>query len=167
MLFRSNGASLRTGINNNEIPKNFFSFFNSFGYDNYSVFKSPRQLSYQGAKIFNPSTVSSLYKKLTNVDLLQGQFNTTNDSTVLYKFPTNVYKQTSTGPSLDSNPEILGKGSWTQQDFIKHMDEFMKAELEKYTFRPLGPDGRFEWLNTINIDEVMNQYEMNIKDFSF
>ena len=60
-----------------------------------------------------------------------------------------------------------GQLCWTQQDFIKHMDEFMKAELEKYTFRPLGPDGRFEWLNTINIDEVMNQYEMNIKDFSF
>jgi hypothetical protein len=60
-----------------------------------------------------------------------------------------------------------GQLCWTQQDFIKHMDEFMKAELEKFTFRPLGPDGRFEWLNTINIDEVMNQYEMNIKDFSF
>jgi len=60
-----------------------------------------------------------------------------------------------------------GQLCWTQQDFIKHMDEFMKAELEKYTFRPLGPEGRFEWLNTINIDEVMNQYEMDIKDFSF
>ena len=60
-----------------------------------------------------------------------------------------------------------GQLCWTQQDFIRHMDEFMKAELEKYTFRPLGPEGRFEWLNTINIDEVMNQYEMDIKDFSF
>lgn len=60
-----------------------------------------------------------------------------------------------------------GQLCWTQQDFIKHMDEFMKAQLEKYTFRPLGPEGRFEWLNTVNIDEVMNQYEMDIKDFLF
>jgi hypothetical protein len=60
-----------------------------------------------------------------------------------------------------------GQLCWAQQDFIKNMDEFMKAELEKFTFRPLGPNGRFEWLNTLNIDEVMNQYEMNIKEFSF
>jgi len=60
-----------------------------------------------------------------------------------------------------------GQLCWTRQDFVKHMDEFMKSELEKFTFRPLGPNGRFEWLNTVNIDEVMNQYEMNIKEFSF
>jgi hypothetical protein len=60
-----------------------------------------------------------------------------------------------------------GQLCWTQQDFIKHMDEFMKAQLEKFTFRPEGPNGRFEWLNTVNIDEVMSQYEMAIKEFSF
>ena len=43
------------------------------------------------------------------------------------------------------------------------MNEFMREELEKYTLRPLGPTGRFEWLNTININEVMEQYE----DFNF
>ena len=60
-----------------------------------------------------------------------------------------------------------GQLCWTQQDFIKNMDEFMKAQLEKFTFRPTGPNGRFEWLNTVNIDEVMHQYEMAIPDFSF
>lgn len=56
---------------------------------------------------------------------------------------------------------------WIKQDFIKHMNEFMKQELEKYTLRPLGPEGRFEWLNTLNINEVMEQYERTYKDFKF
>lgn len=60
-----------------------------------------------------------------------------------------------------------GQLCWTQQDFIKHMDDFMKAQLEKFTFRPEGPEGRFEWLNTVNIDQVMEQYQMAIPEFSF
>lgn len=60
-----------------------------------------------------------------------------------------------------------GQICWMQQDFIKQMNEFMRQELEKYTLRPLGPDGRFEWLNTININEVMGQYEKIYKDFKF
>ena len=56
---------------------------------------------------------------------------------------------------------------WIQQDFIKHMNQFMKEELEKYTLRPIGPTGRFDWLDTININEVMSQYEKKFKDFNF
>lgn len=56
---------------------------------------------------------------------------------------------------------------WTQQDFIKHMNEIMKVELEKFTLRPSGPEGRFEWLNTININEVMEQYQKIHPDFLF
>ena len=60
-----------------------------------------------------------------------------------------------------------GQLCWMEQDFIKHMNEFMRLELEKYTLRPSGPEGRFEWLNTININEVMEQYEKIYKDFKF
>jgi len=56
---------------------------------------------------------------------------------------------------------------WTQQDFIKKMDDMMRVELEKYTLRPTGPEGQFEWLNTININEVMNQYEKIYPGFLF
>jgi hypothetical protein len=56
---------------------------------------------------------------------------------------------------------------WSQQDFIKHMNELMKIELEKFTLRPTGPEGRFEWLNTININEVMEQYQKTHQDFLF
>lgn len=56
---------------------------------------------------------------------------------------------------------------WTQQDFIKKMNDVMRLELEKFTLRPTGPNGRFEWLNTINIDETMEQYELLHKNFLF
>lgn len=56
---------------------------------------------------------------------------------------------------------------WTKQDFIDDMQKSTKEELLKYTFRPEGPEGRFEWLNTININEVMKQYERKYKDFLF
>lgn len=56
---------------------------------------------------------------------------------------------------------------WTKQDFINNMQEATREELIKYTFRPEGPEGRFEWLNTININEVMKQYEAKYKDFIF
>lgn len=56
---------------------------------------------------------------------------------------------------------------WSEQSFISNMKKMAKDELEKYTFRPDGPDGRFEWLNTININEVMEQYEVKHKDFKF
>lgn len=56
---------------------------------------------------------------------------------------------------------------WTKQGFIDDMHNSAKEELLKYTFRPEGPEGKFEWLNTININEVMKQYEKKYKDFLF
>jgi Ulp1 protease family, C-terminal catalytic domain. len=56
---------------------------------------------------------------------------------------------------------------WTEQSFISNMKKTAQNELEKYTFRPNGPDGKFEWLNTINILEVMNQYEKAHTSFKF
>ncbi len=56
---------------------------------------------------------------------------------------------------------------WSEQSFIESMKKVARDELEKYTFRPDGPNGRFEWLNTININEVMEQYEKKNPDFKF
>lgn len=57
---------------------------------------------------------------------------------------------------------------WTKQSFIKKIhDPEMKERIEKYTFRPDGPEGKFAWLNTFNINDVMNQYEYRHKDFKF
>jgi hypothetical protein len=63
---------------------------------------------------------------------------------------------------------------WTKQKFIKRMKEQLRDELQNNTFRPKGPDkedpneqGKFEWLNTKNIDQVMKQYEAKYQDFRF
>jgi hypothetical protein len=56
---------------------------------------------------------------------------------------------------------------WSEQTFVDKMDTYAQDELKKYTFRPEGPNGKFEWLNTYNIDNVMTQYESKYKDFKF
>jgi hypothetical protein len=56
---------------------------------------------------------------------------------------------------------------WTKQDFIKHLNKHTHKEVIKYTFRPKGPEGTFEWLNTYNINDVMHQYEKKYTDFKY
>ena len=52
---------------------------------------------------------------------------------------------------------------WLKQDFIKSLKD--KDILE--TFRPKGPEGKFEWLSTTHINKVMEQYEKKYNDFKF
>ena len=47
---------------------------------------------------------------------------------------------------------------WVKQRFITKMNNRMKEELEKETFRPKGPQGKFTWLNTFNNEDGMKQY---------
>lgn len=56
---------------------------------------------------------------------------------------------------------------WTKQSFVSRMTQSLQDELKRKTFRPAGPEGKFEWLNTININEVVTQYETKYKDFKF
>ena len=57
---------------------------------------------------------------------------------------------------------------WLKQDFIKEIqDEVLKEDLLTKTFRPEGPNGKFTWLNTLDIDKVMSQYEDKHKDFKW
>lgn len=62
------------------------------------------------------------------------------------------------------------KGS--QHEWIKHKcSEFMsendKDELEHNIFRPDGPQGKFEWLSTFDINFALAQYETKYEDFKF
>jgi hypothetical protein len=54
---------------------------------------------------------------------------------------------------------------WATHIFIKNMNKIQTEELQKNIFRPSGPQGKFEWLNTININDVMKQYEKKYSDF--
>jgi len=57
---------------------------------------------------------------------------------------------------------------WIKQDFIK--DSSLSRELLK-NFKPIMPkkweDKPTEWLNTLDIRDVMNQYEVKYPDFEF
>jgi hypothetical protein len=62
------------------------------------------------------------------------------------------------------------KGS--QHDWIKHkssqfLDEEDKEKLEYHTFRPDGPQGKFDWLSTFDINYTLAQYENKYPDFQF
>jgi hypothetical protein len=56
---------------------------------------------------------------------------------------------------------------WVKQKFTKRMKKAMKDELNRETFRPQGPKGKFAWLNTVNIIDVMSQYENKFSEFKF
>lgn len=53
---------------------------------------------------------------------------------------------------------------WLSQKFVKTMNN---NELNKYTFRPIGPSKKYDWLSTNNINDVIEQYEKNYNDFLF
>lgn len=54
-----------------------------------------------------------------------------------------------------------------KQPFMKELDNDIKNNIKNNTFRPEGPQGKFEWLNTINIEKVMEQYETKYSNFKF
>lgn len=51
---------------------------------------------------------------------------------------------------------------WLELDIVKNLED---EEINKFTFRPPGPDRGTKWLNTTNINEVLEQYENINKDF--
>ena len=53
---------------------------------------------------------------------------------------------------------------WLKQTFVKQLKN---PEINNNTFKPKGPQGKFEWLNTTNINEVVKQYEKKHSDFKF
>lgn len=56
---------------------------------------------------------------------------------------------------------------WMKQSFMNELQEMSKRKLTKYTFRPKGPNGQFTWLNTHNVNHVMEQYENLDNRFKF
>lgn len=56
---------------------------------------------------------------------------------------------------------------WLTMDFLNNIGDKFKQNIEGQIYRPIGPQGKFEWLNTININQVMEQYTAKYKDFVF
>jgi len=57
--------------------------------------------------------------------------------------------------------------NWINQKFVEFMSEDKKDMLENVIFRPEGPQGKFDWLSTLDINNVLFQYENKYEDFKF
>ena len=57
--------------------------------------------------------------------------------------------------------------NWIKSKYLELLSEDSKDRLEYKVFRPEGPQGRFEWLSTIDINQVLYQYEEKYPDFKF
>jgi hypothetical protein len=53
---------------------------------------------------------------------------------------------------------------WLRLDFVKAIND---EDIQKNTFRPEGPDKRYEWLSTSDINNVVAQYQEKDKNFLF
>lgn len=56
---------------------------------------------------------------------------------------------------------------WTQQAFMNEIVKEMRTDIEINTFRPNGPNDPNEWLSTIDINNIMSQYEKIHPEFKF
>jgi hypothetical protein len=73
---------------------------------------------------------------------------------------TNLLKQLKSALSDSCDDEKC----WSKLDFVKSLNDL---EIEKFTFRPKGTQGKWAWLSTVNIDEVMEQYKNKYRNFKF
>jgi hypothetical protein len=53
---------------------------------------------------------------------------------------------------------------WLRLDFVKAMND---EDILENTFRPEGPEKKYEWLSTTDINDVVSQYQAKYKDFLF
>ena len=56
---------------------------------------------------------------------------------------------------------------WINSKYLELMSEEAKDHLENKVFRPDGPQGKFDWLSTIDINQVLYQYEEKYPGFKF
>lgn len=86
------------------------------------------------------------------------------------KFSTKINTITSTKKQLlrSINKQLKNKYDcddqlcWLNLDIVEDLED---EEIKKFTFRPPGPDRGTKWLNTTNIDLVLEQYEKTHPDF--
>ncbi len=56
---------------------------------------------------------------------------------------------------------------WIKHKYTEYLNDETKDYLENNVFRPDGPQGKFEWLSTLDINKVLEQYEEKYPDFEF
>jgi hypothetical protein len=56
---------------------------------------------------------------------------------------------------------------WINSKLLNNMNKDDKEFLQTSVFRPVGPQGQFQWLSTIDINKTLSQYENKYSDFVF
>lgn len=86
------------------------------------------------------------------------------------KNPTNKIKISEDKESLVKQLETRLKDKcneqtcWLRMDFVEALND---EEISNNTFRPEGPERKFEWLSTTDINNVVAQYQEKYKNFLF
>ena len=56
---------------------------------------------------------------------------------------------------------------WVNEKFAQSMNKDLKHMLSKDVFRPKGPKKQFEWMSSLDMNDVMRQYEHYYPDFKY
>ena len=65
------------------------------------------------------------------------------------------------------DPVCDSQKCWGKQSFIQLMEKTARQEFIKHTHRPDSLQGKFEWLGTFDINDVMHQYYSSEKHLKF
>lgn len=68
---------------------------------------------------------------------------------------------------LTKKTNVDKQRDWLKEEFVRKLDPKSQEKLVRNTWRAEGPQGKFEWLNTLHIDDVMAQYEKIHPEFIF
>jgi hypothetical protein len=115
----------------------------------------PLNLLIEMAKAYNKSFKQNQIKLHKNINAME-TLNPTKYKRYLLKEFSEKFKK-----------ECDNQRCWIKQGFLKNAEESIQEKLKENVHRPEGPEGKWTWLNTININEVMEQYEDKYKDFKF
>jgi hypothetical protein len=95
-------------------------------------------------------------------------YNKTNPSKLISLYP-KMHQSDYKKYLLSEFVEKIGPNQkeWAKSKYFESLNANDKDKLENKTFRPDGPQGRFDWLSTIDINQALYQYEDKHNDFKF
>jgi len=69
--------------------------------------------------------------------------------------------------NMNSKEGCEGEWCWVKQPFMKNINEKDLNSIKNLTFKPSIPKGKYDWLSTDDIDNVMKQYSKKYPDLYF
>jgi hypothetical protein len=123
---------------------------------NININKCAPSKNYSEGSCFTLDNLKSIAKSYNNNH--KDKIPLINDKKILLKHLTN---------KMSSNYGCKDQKCWLKSKEILQLDSPIKRDIKYNTFRPNGPNKKYEWLSTTDINKVMKQYEMKHNDFLF